>query len=126
MNKEIKFRAYIKHLKWVVPIVEIAFDCKTVEVDLTDGNGDTSEYGFDEVEIMQYTGLKDLNGKDICDKDIVMDIEGYKYVITWQESGWAVEAGEEFDWLCNIDAEQLEVIGNIFESPELLKEEQSC
>lgn len=46
---ELKITAYVKKYKWKVPVTEIDFKSKEVEVDLTDGNGDTSDYRFDEV-----------------------------------------------------------------------------
>lgn len=55
---DLKFRAYIKNVKWMLPVEQINFNVETVEVDLTSGYGDYAEYEFDEVELMQYTGLK--------------------------------------------------------------------
>lgn len=46
-----KITAYVKKYKWKVPVTEIDFKSKEVEVDLTDGNGDTSNFTFDEVKL---------------------------------------------------------------------------
>jgi hypothetical protein len=51
--RELKFRAYIKHLDIIVDVQRINFDVKTIEVGLSDG--DLCEYDFDEVILMQYT-----------------------------------------------------------------------
>lgn len=46
-----KIKAHVKHIGWTVPVEEIDFKNEQVEVDLSDGNGDTSEYTFDEVTL---------------------------------------------------------------------------
>lgn len=81
-----------------------------------------SENRFD---IMQYTGLKDKNGKEIYESDIVYiasedenafvlwDKETARYII--QFNSWCAD----FD---NFYGKELEVIGNIYNNPELLRE----
>lgn len=46
-----KIKAYVDRYKWTVPVTEIDFKNEEVEVDLTNGNGDTSNFSFDEVEL---------------------------------------------------------------------------
>lgn len=70
--RELKFKVYIKSLGWVVPVERICFDVQTVEVDLTNGQEDTAEYDFDEVEIMQYVGIKDMYNKEVWERDILI------------------------------------------------------
>ncbi len=52
----IKPKVLIKHLGITIDVQRINFDVKTVEVDLSDGNGDLWEFDFDEVEIVDGDG----------------------------------------------------------------------
>ncbi len=47
----VKVYAYVKNYNKLILVERINFDCKTVEVDLSEGNGDYWEFDFDEVEI---------------------------------------------------------------------------
>ena len=75
-------------------------------------------------ELMQSTGLKDKNGVEICDKDIVRDSYGDILLIEWLDDGFVLtdffSGGYDH---CNIDDSELyEVIGNKYEHPHLLEE----
>lgn len=79
-----------------------------------------------ETALMQYTGLKDKNGKEIYEKDIVIDIESPhdKGIVKWYPKGhWGID----FNYLSNTYLPkyttefEIEIIGNIYENPELLK-----
>ena len=131
MGREIKFRAFIKSLKWMLPVERIYFDCKTVEVDLSDGNGDTSEYEFDEVELMQFTGIKDKNGKEIYEGDIahyvVVSSNGIELIpceVYFDMGAFYMKDtrmhGRE-DLLSEAEPDDIEIIGNIHEKLKLLE-----
>lgn len=74
--------------------------------------------------LQQYTGLKDTNGVEIFEGDIVFDEDGEfskTCVIQWNEEsagffGKAIEDDDSYS-LVEIDGE---VIGNIYENPNLI------
>ena len=83
--------------------------------------------------ICQYTGLTDKNGNKIWENDVVRKYDtnalGWARVrnckISFDKLGYwllTTQYGDGY-WLGEFDADQLEVIGNIFDNPELLKNE---
>lgn len=97
-------------------------------------------YEVDEHTICQCTGLKDKNGKliwenDIIKKDFYTDYdayansEAYTGRIQYEDGGWSVERTMSNGRICaspiidmiaySKDIEQFEVIGNIFDNPDL-------
>lgn len=77
----------------------------------------------DEVILMQSTGLKDKNGVEIFEGDVGWDdhLEVYGKVI-FDEGKFIYEWENICDDLCEVNAD-IEVIGNIYENPELLEVE---
>jgi len=123
-----RYRAWIKSLKWMCDVTNISFDSKFVDICQ---QGDTERctemsVEFDEIKLMQSTGLKDKNGKEIFEGDTV-DYKGRKALVSWHGS-YASFIYRFVDELQKRNAEwnplylaymRCEVIGNIYENPEL-------
>lgn len=82
------------------------------------------------IELMQYTGLKDKNGTEIYEGDILRsDNQQLTAKVVWETPSFALQSagGQMGDFKVNDSyrngkpCDYIEVIGNIYENPELLK-----
>ena len=143
--RKIKFRAWFDGCMCEVAKLNFWGDpdqatCDMARMSLTE-YGDVEEIFevyLNEVELMQYTGLKDKNGKEIYEGDIVAFEDsdgGYEYQDLVMNTG-IVEYGELRFYFTNRVAvemgdfyikdgrcDDIEVIGNIYDNPELLEGE---
>lgn len=94
-------------------------------------NTDNRFLTLPDLVVMQYTGLKDKNGKEIYEGDII----SYKYYRGFSGGEKEIIAKVEFIDGCfgfyefvgyfnRYDLNESKVIGNIYENPELLKDEK--
>ena len=129
--REIKFRAWLKYGKEIVDVEEIDFMNEVINyIDNDYENNEQEIIGayFENIELIQYTGLKDKNNKEIYEGDIVKlranhGIGVIKYSDEW--GAFVVEYIKSRPLAVlgmNYYKEDIEILGNIYENPELLGE----
>ena len=109
------------------------FNSKSVDVDFFEGKieitSDTIRYDevyTDEIkdfELMQYVGCKDKNNKEIYEGDIVKTKEHIGQIIYSKGMFFIDVKGDFYLPIYNV-LEFMEVIGNIYENPELLESDK--
>lgn len=134
-----KFRAWLKEEnKMIEPSDILSISFKLCEMTPNYLYGfEKEKYDFYDLELMQSTGLKDKNGKEIFDGDIVTDgdvTSDIKYHQTLGfymigKYGFSVPFGqgvdvEYFEEFADHVSKTFEVVGNIYENTELLEVEK--
>lgn len=88
----------------------------------------TNYYDFNDIVLMQSTGLTDKNGKEIFEGDIIDSTDGFLTGVIEFRVGLGMFVSDlveynNFERLCNV-ASSRKIIGNIWEHPELAEVEQ--
>lgn len=143
--REIKYRGKNKEIGWVYG--QLAYDIngnayiiQEVELDASYGIEETMLfatmwYRVDKETVGQYTGLKDKNLKEIYEGDIIKytlqnhktnEIYYEKFVVEWKEETASYVIKNNIKGVLCIDyvSRSGEVIGNIYDNPELLEKEE--
>lgn len=152
MNREIKFKAFIE-------VKEGQEHYDTQEIKLIDGkvfevsdiywyNGEinyiclkdqddrfyTIFADYYNIKLLQYTGLKDKNNKEVYEGDIVYLFDE-KCIISWHLGRWILNKVNKSDYDALLSrylakrkngqyySDDIEIIGNIYENKELLENE---
>lgn len=133
MNREILFKAKrLVNGKWVEGLPGYDIDGNITELEAYNSFCNCQIHVIDPETLCQYTGLTDKNGKKIWENDIVRrtdlyvvseppvgfieyDLENTSFLIHWTDK---VEYSPTYHW-----KDRLEVIGNIFDNPDLLEVE---
>jgi len=132
--KEIKFRAWDKTLRLMGNVDVLEWNVgrkndgsdkeliyiranKPTQYEMQTGSGKHLK----EYVLMQYTGLKDKNGKEIYEGDIVINGDFVPDAYAWNEWKRQVVYDNEQTMFTGLDGERIKIIGNIYENPELNK-----
>lgn len=145
--REIKFRAWSKTKRKMACVSALyfdIFDTDKLNLALLVFDGHISECSTHTIIFMQYTGLLDKNGEEIYEGDIVRGIvetisnkypmcgevfydhSGFKLKTIQEKSAEQEERNGDVNYFDFIDDDgdifsDMEIIGNIYENPELLK-----
>lgn len=141
--REIKFRAWhIKERKmYFLEAIDMCFELVTVTKKNSDEQDYAAYFRFSEIELMQYTDLKDKNGMEIYEGDILelrvnlFDKERDLFQVVFKDGGFRDEWNNYIGQYLPPDIrnrqggrvrlnEVCEVIGNIYENKNLIKDEK--
>jgi uncharacterized phage protein (TIGR01671 family) len=131
--REIKFRVYIKASNVMLPVLNIDFVNNYVDVlpeaNLEGGNVESVEIP-DQGYLMQYTGLRDKNGTEIYEGDILQSGRDKFHVVFWKGCFQIEDISLRAEPQAVIDMNayylhdyylSANIIGDIYQNPELLK-----
>lgn len=127
-----RFRAWDKEFKEMVQVYALVFDEQIIKA--TYKNGNVVKEDIKNYVLMQSTGLRDKNGKEIFEGDIlkVTNLSSWLEVVSFnkdkamfvsKETERKVEETPLYD-LFNTDIFEIEIIGNIHTNSELAEVEQ--
>ncbi|UQB60378.1 hypothetical protein KCZ48_10100 [Lactiplantibacillus plantarum] len=129
MATMIKFRAWNGYRKIMADYVSAIQNGDTqgtpssVNV-IVDGKNETWDIKNDDVELLQFTGLTDMNGKDIYEGDI-LENRKYRSIVKFASGKFLADVVgtiNKFDLIGETHGSK--VIGNVHENPELLEDNE--
>ena len=125
--REIKFRVWVQEIdKMYYPQdlhsqISLSFIGKIRNYNLLIAD----EFDNSKSILMKFTGLKDKNGKEIYEGDIFESPSGILFYVLWYKDGWCYnnvdDSPNHISGRLSKIAEYWKVIGNIYENPNLIK-----
>jgi len=122
--RDIKYRAFDKeHKAMYVVMTAIYFDGTPHACDFLGYCGDEKTVEIEHLELMQYTERQDKNKKDIYEGDVLARQSYTHWVVCWHNTGFHIYNVTNPDTMFPLpmDTNDREIIGNIWENPELLE-----
>lgn len=119
MSREIKFRGFSKELnKWFFGALDNTLNWGDFVITHENGFGIKNRIESD--TIGQFTGLKDVNGKEIFEGDTLSSLQGV-YDVVYTDGAFYMQRENAYYRFSRvfISHEQIKVIGNIHETKEL-------
>mgnify|MGYP002769661312 CR=1 FL=1 len=137
MNREILFRAKkVDGSEWIEGYYRYIPCINRHSILPTNPKNEQEEYRVISETVGQYTGLTDKNGKKIFEGDILRHADETILKTVWNDRKYGFAAQcvkgsvllKDCKWgLWEFESDEVEVIGNMFDNPELLKgEENGC
>jgi len=125
--REIKFRAWDKKGKYMFETMVIFNPDHNPQMGVcqivSNGVPEVRFVNINDFELMQFTGLKDKNGKEIYEGDIIdlnFETVHLRGKVIQEESGdWLLYQDEQNFVGVHHNKNRIEIIGNIYENPEL-------
>ena len=123
--KELKIKAWLKKEKKMVSIIGIDFNYEYIRYTEDDNlfNSDYKVAEFKDIELLQFTGLKDNGGQELYEADVIKFNDGIDDIyglISYddEDAVYCVSYENVTEHLSNM-AGDFEIVGNIFENPDL-------
>ena len=121
MNELKKFRAWDKIDKEMFTPILLSFPFGENRI-IVSGRGGSTDTKNDDCILMQFTGLLDKNGKEIFEGDINANDNNRKSEVVFYSGGFYLKYSRtEYKAIGSFAPFDLNIIGNLYENPELLK-----
>ena len=123
--KEFKMKAWLKKEKKMVAIIGIDFSYEYIRYTEDDNlfNSDYKVAEFKDIELLQFSGVKDNGGQELYEADVIKFNDGiddiYGLISYDDEDGTYRVSYENITEHLSDREGDFEIVGNIFENPDL-------